>query len=107
MIDCNFNASNFTNEELINRLKHLADFYWEYWDLEKLELLEADTAAVLYEAAKRLEKFYSLNTNEICECFRPNMYKDSIDRCFGTKEIDPCNCNGDKNKCNFYNKGEN
>jgi len=106
MIDCNFNVSNFTNEELINRLKYLADFYWEYWDLEKLELLEADTAAVLYEAAKRLEKFYSLNTNEMCDCYRPNMYRDNIARCFGTKEIDPCNCNGNKNKCDFYNKGE-
>lgn len=102
MIDCNFNVSNFTNEELINRLKHLADFYWTYWDLEKLELLESDTAAVLYEAAKRLEKFNPI-PNEICSCFRPNMYKDGFDRCLGTKEIDICNCAGNKNKCNYYN----
>jgi hypothetical protein len=35
------------------------------------------------------------------------MYGDNIARCFGTKEIDPCNCDGNKNKCDFYNKGEN
>ena len=27
--------------------------------------------------------------NKTCKCYRPNMYKDNIDRCFGTKEIDP------------------
>lgn len=37
--------------------------------------------------------------NKICKCYRPNMYKDNIDRCFGTKEIDPCNCKGNKYKC--------
>ena len=23
-------------------------------------------------------------------------------RCLGTKEVDPCNCDGDKAKCSFY-----
>ena len=23
-------------------------------------------------------------------------------RCLGTKEVDPCNCGGDKVKCSFY-----
>ena len=23
-------------------------------------------------------------------------------RCLGTKEVDPCNCGGDKAKCSFY-----
>ena len=23
-------------------------------------------------------------------------------RCYGTKEIEPCSCNGNKEKCNFY-----
>lgn len=25
-------------------------------------------------------------------------------RCMGTKEIDPCNCEGDKSKCDFYSE---
>jgi len=48
-----------------------------------------------------------IRAKHTCDCYRPNMYKDNIDRCFGTKEIDPCNCKGNKYKCNFYNKGEN
>ena len=57
MVDNNIDVSHFTYEQLIKRLKQLAQYYQEYWDLEKLELVQADTAAVLYEAAKRLERF--------------------------------------------------
>lgn len=57
MNDRNYNASNLTHEQLINRLKALAAYYDEYYDLEKLNLVTADTAAVLYEAAKRLNIF--------------------------------------------------
>ena len=39
---------------------------------------------------------------EPCQCYRPNMYLDGYDHCFGTKEIDVCSCGGDKRKCDFY-----
>lgn len=28
--------------------------------------------------------------------------KKVISCCYGTKELDPCSCGGDKNKCDFY-----
>lgn len=41
---------------------------------------------------------------KVCECWHvrnwnhPNDY----DRCYGTKECEPCDCYGDESKCNFY-----
>jgi len=61
MTDRNYDASKLTNEELINRLKAHAMYYDEYWDLEKLELVKEDTAAILFEAANRLEQFWKGN----------------------------------------------
>lgn len=58
MTDRNYDASKLTNEELINRLKSHSMYYDEYWDLEKLELVKEDTAAILFEAANRLEQFW-------------------------------------------------
>lgn len=49
-----FGIPNLTDEELANKLKAHANYYWEYWDLEKLELVKEDTAELLHEAAKRL-----------------------------------------------------
>ena len=34
---------------------------------------------------------------DICDC-----YISEKTSCMGTKELDPCNCNGDKSKCDFY-----
>ena len=39
---------------------------------------------------------------EHCSCYRKNYYNDKIDRCIGTKEIDPCDCKGNKLYCDFY-----
>ena len=58
MTNKNYDASKLTNEELINRLKSHSMYYDEYWDLEKLELVKEDTAAILFEAANRLEQFW-------------------------------------------------
>jgi len=58
MTNRNYDASKLTNEELINRLKSHSMYYDEYWDLEKLELVKEDTAAILFEAANRLEQFW-------------------------------------------------
>ena len=58
MTDRNCDASKLTNEELINKLKSHSMYYDEYWDLEKLELVKEDTAAILFEAANRLEQFW-------------------------------------------------
>ena len=38
-------------------------------------------------------------SKEICKCYNVEHSKTV---CFGTKEREACNCNGDKNKCNFY-----
>lgn len=34
-----------------------------------------------------------------CECYRD---MGGSPRCAGTRELDPCDCNGDKNRCTFY-----
>lgn len=34
-----------------------------------------------------------------CSCY---VVKNNIPRCLGTREIDPCNCMGDKSKCDYY-----
>ena len=43
-----------------------------------------------------------------CECYKLNG-PNSSPICFGTKECEPCLCNGDKNKCdfNYFPKKEN
>ena len=43
-----------------------------------------------------------------CECYKLNG-PNSSPICFGTKECEPCSCNGDKNKCdfNYFPKKEN
>jgi hypothetical protein len=61
MTDRNYNASKLTNEELINKLKSHSQYYNKYWDLERLELVKEDTAAILLEAANRLEQFWKGN----------------------------------------------
>ncbi len=61
MTDRNCDASKLTNEELINKLKSHSMYYDEYWDLEKLALVKEDTAAILLEAANRLEQFWKGN----------------------------------------------
>lgn len=107
MIDQDFPVDSYNDEQLINRLKRLASIYWKYYNFKGYEYLYPDTASVLYQAARRLEDFTFFPTNKLCENYRYNIYGDNIARCFGTKEIDPCNCDGNKNKCDFYNKGEN
>jgi hypothetical protein len=107
MIDQDFPVDSYNDEQLINRLKRLASIYWKYYNLKGYEYLYPDTASVLYQAARRLEDFTFSSTDKLCENYRYNMYGDNIARCFGTKEIDPCNCKGNKNKRDFYNKGEN
>ena len=42
---------------------------------------------------------------EICDCFKTYFNQDgtiSCTRCAGTKEIDLCDCSGDRNRCSFY-----
>lgn len=39
------------------------------------------------------------NHEKICECYHSEFGRP---KCYGTKEKDPCSCNGDINKCNFY-----
>ena len=46
------------------------------------------------------EEFYK--TNQLCDCYKPNCYNDNKDRCFGTKEVEICNCKGNKKFCDFY-----
>ena len=52
--------------------------------------------------------------NEICECYheitktsfkiQEQKIKIKYSVCFGTKECEECNCNGDTSKCDFYSE---
>ena len=39
--------------------------------------------------------------NNICDCWHISQYTGKQE-CWGTKERDICDCNGNKNNCNFY-----
>lgn len=40
-----------------------------------------------------------------CDCYEPNnWFLPQCGTCLGTKEREPCTCEGDRNKCNFYGK---
>jgi len=40
-----------------------------------------------------------------CDCYEPNnWFLPCCGTCLGTKEKEPCTCEGDRNKCNFYGK---
>lgn len=39
---------------------------------------------------------------ERCSCWHERDSSNSLDRCFGTKEMDACSCGGDRSKCDFY-----
>lgn len=45
-----------------------------------------------------------LNDNKACDCYHVLNNK-SV--CFGTKEMDACDCEGDRKRCNFYPKYRN
>lgn len=45
-----------------------------------------------------------LNEKKMCDCYHVLNNK-SV--CFGTKEMDPCDCEGDRKRCNFYPKYRN
>ena len=38
----------------------------------------------------------------LCSAYKPNLYGDDRDFCFGVKEIDTCTCKGNQKFCNFY-----
>lgn len=39
----------------------------------------------------------------ICDCYCDELnWLGQKGKCKGTKEFEPCNCSGDKTKCNFY-----
>lgn len=43
--------------------------------------------------------FEAWTDEQPCDCYHVDS---DIPRCYGTKEMDICSCNGDKNKCDFY-----
>ena len=48
-----------------------------------------------------LAKAFNLTPLKVCSFL---IHKSNGDFCLGTKEIDPCSCGGDKNKCTHYPK---
>ena len=39
----------------------------------------------------------------ICKCYHADKnFLGNIGVCWGTKECEPCSCNGDEEKCDFY-----
>lgn len=37
-----------------------------------------------------------------CDCWQQGSWVDGCDTCLGTKEREPCSCDGDRAKCNYY-----
>lgn len=60
------------------------DDKWELW---------------IKEYANDLLPYKPFDTNTTCECYRTE-YGKTV--CYGTKEMEECDCGGDRNKCNFY-----
>lgn len=63
------------------------------------EMLEADGERCA-EIARLLSgepKAQMHSQQNVCAC-----YIAEIQRCSGTKEVDSCNCGGDRSKCDFY-----
>lgn len=56
--------------------------------------------------AHMTERSYTGGSPEVCNCYT---HDGSGTRCLGTKEVDHCNCGGDKALCDFYpeKRGEN
>lgn len=66
---------------------------------EAAEMLEADGERCA-EIARLLSgepKAQTSSQQNVCAC-----YIAEIQRCGGTKEVDLCNCGGDRSKCDFY-----
>ena len=66
---------------------------------EAAEILEADGERYA-EIARLLSggpKAQTSSQQNVCAC-----YIAEIQRCSGTKEVDLCNCGGDRSKCDFY-----
>ena len=64
---------------------------------EAAEILEADGERYA-EIARLLSggpKAQTSNQQNVCACY-------IVQRCSGTKEVDLCNCGGDRSKCDFY-----
>ena len=66
---------------------------------EAAEMLKADGKRCA-EIARLLSgepKAQTSSQQNTCAC-----YIAEIERCSGTKEVDVCNCGGDRGKCDFY-----
>ena len=61
------------------------DNKWELWIKEYVNEMYEDVNIEIEE--------------QKCDCFR-EQYGKTV--CFGTREMEECDCGGDRNKCNFY-----
>ena len=66
---------------------------------EAAEMLEADgeRCAEIARLVSGEPKAQMSSQQSVCAC-----YLAEIQRCSGTKEVDLCNCGGDRSKCDFY-----
>ena len=66
---------------------------------EAAEILEADgeRCAEIARLVSGESKAQISSRQSVCTC-----YLAEIQRCSGTKEVDLCNCGGDRSKCDFY-----
>ena len=65
-----------------------SDGGYSSWELSKNEASEVECMEVPKDEQEMK-----------CSCFR-EQYGKTV--CYGTKEIDPCSCDGDESKCSFY-----
>lgn len=91
-----------------NRLtkKNLCDLVIPFRDKYRLTDRQALMIARKEYSLSYIDKLLSMEIEALmeeqkveCSCFR-EQYGKTV--CYGTKEIDPCSCNGDKSKCDFY-----
>lgn len=91
-------------------IKGLQDIYneactrWVNDDKDKMivDIIENVSAAILL--IRRMEARNNKNKNNATSFEKCDYWKNynGEQRCIGTKEMDVCSCNGNKNECTFY-----
>lgn len=77
---------SISNEELMNSLEWCGhDGYYN---------------SIYYPIIKELRHRLGVERSKQCDYYHVEYLKSY---CYGTKEKEPCSCDGDKSKCNFYN----
>lgn len=83
--------------EVLGKLDEMIAYYETRDDCWTHTLQVAKSAIMSIEPVKKKE-----SRPKICECWEQGSYIAGYDTCRGTKEREPCECKGDRSKCDFY-----